>query len=119
MMMNREELCNFEPNMDTANTNIPYHIPVMLRETVDGMDIAPGGVYADMTFGGGGHRPQYCARRRHLGQSYKDAPQHPSYAKSHANDRHRQRSNQHRFPHRQAPSIRNSAQVKPEYDMSP
>ena len=31
-----------------------YHIPVLLEESVDGMNISDG-VYADMTFGGGGH----------------------------------------------------------------
>ena len=41
---------------------IPYHIPVMLHETVDGLDIAPGGVYADMTFGGGGHSREILRR---------------------------------------------------------
>ena len=42
--------------------DIPYHIPVMLHETVDGMAIAPGGVYADMTFGGGGHSREILRR---------------------------------------------------------
>ncbi|RZL98275.1 MAG: 16S rRNA (cytosine(1402)-N(4))-methyltransferase, partial [Pedobacter sp.] len=32
-----------------------YHIPVMLHEAVDALDIKPGGVYVDCTFGGGGH----------------------------------------------------------------
>ncbi len=42
--------------------NIPYHIPVMLNETVDGMNIASGGIYADMTFGGGGHSREILRR---------------------------------------------------------
>ena len=42
--------------------NIPYHIPVMLHETVDGMNIVPGGIYADMTFGGGGHSREILRR---------------------------------------------------------
>ena len=32
-----------------------YHTPVMLQEAVSGLDIKPNGVYADLTFGGGGH----------------------------------------------------------------
>jgi 16S rRNA (cytosine1402-N4)-methyltransferase len=32
-----------------------YHKPVLLEESVDGLKIKPGGVYADLTFGGGGH----------------------------------------------------------------
>lgn len=32
-----------------------YHTPVLLKESIDGMNIQPGGVYVDMTFGGGGH----------------------------------------------------------------
>ncbi len=32
-----------------------YHNPVMLEECLDGLNINPSGVYADVTFGGGGH----------------------------------------------------------------
>lgn len=32
-----------------------YHIPALLQESVEGLDIQPDGVYADLTFGGGGH----------------------------------------------------------------
>ena len=32
-----------------------YHIPAMLAETIEGLNIKPEGVYVDVTFGGGGH----------------------------------------------------------------
>lgn len=32
-----------------------YHVPVMLKECIDGLNINPSGVYVDVTFGGGGH----------------------------------------------------------------
>ena len=32
-----------------------YHIPVLLNESVDALNIKPDGTYVDVTFGGGGH----------------------------------------------------------------
>lgn len=32
-----------------------YHVPVMLKECIDGLEIKPDGIYVDVTFGGGGH----------------------------------------------------------------
>jgi 16S rRNA (cytosine1402-N4)-methyltransferase len=32
-----------------------YHIPVLLNEVIDGLNIQPAGIYVDCTFGGGGH----------------------------------------------------------------
>ncbi len=39
-----------------------YHVPVLLKETVDGLDIKPNGVYVDVTFGGGGHSKEILSR---------------------------------------------------------
>ena len=36
----------------TAET---YHVPVLLKESIDGLNINPDGIYVDVTFGGGGH----------------------------------------------------------------
>lgn len=33
----------------------PYHIPALLPQVLEGLDIKPGGTYVDVTFGGGGH----------------------------------------------------------------
>ncbi len=32
-----------------------YHIPALLKESIDGLNIRPDGIYVDVTFGGGGH----------------------------------------------------------------
>ena len=37
------------------NPSLDYHTPVLLKETIDGLNIQPGGIYVDCTFGGGGH----------------------------------------------------------------
>ena len=36
-------------------TQPTYHIPVLLQESIEGMNLQPNGIYVDMTFGGGGH----------------------------------------------------------------
>jgi len=41
---------------------ITYHVPVLLKESVDGMNINPGGTYVDVTFGGGGHSREILSR---------------------------------------------------------
>ena len=35
--------------------NTEYHLPVLLEESIQGLDIKKGGIYVDVTFGGGGH----------------------------------------------------------------
>ncbi len=32
-----------------------YHLPALLHESIEGLSINPAGIYADLTFGGGGH----------------------------------------------------------------
>ncbi|ADF54121.1 16S rRNA (cytosine(1402)-N(4))-methyltransferase RsmH [Zunongwangia profunda] len=39
-----------------------YHNPVLLKESVDGLNIKPDGVYVDVTFGGGGHSREILKR---------------------------------------------------------
>jgi 16S rRNA (cytosine1402-N4)-methyltransferase len=39
-----------------------YHNPVLLKETVDGLNIKPDGIYVDVTFGGGGHSAEILRR---------------------------------------------------------
>jgi len=43
-----------------------YHIPVLLKECIDGLNIKPDGVYVDVTFGGGGHSREIL---KHLGKN--------------------------------------------------
>jgi 16S rRNA (cytosine1402-N4)-methyltransferase len=43
-------------------TAMEYHNPVLLHETVDGLNIKPDGIYVDVTFGGGGHSKEILSR---------------------------------------------------------
>lgn len=47
-----------------------YHIPVLLDESISGMDVKPGGVYVDVTFGGGGHSSEIARRMQGEGHLY-------------------------------------------------
>ena len=47
-----------------------YHRPVLLKETVDGLNIRPDGVYVDVTFGGGGHSKEILKRLGPEGKLY-------------------------------------------------
>lgn len=39
-----------------------YHVPVLLQPSIDGLNIRPGGIYVDATFGGGGHSRELLSR---------------------------------------------------------
>lgn len=47
-----------------------YHVPVLLKESVGGLDIKPDGVYVDVTFGGGGHSREILSRLGTQGHLY-------------------------------------------------
>ena len=51
----------------TAET---YHVPVLLKESVDGLGIQPDGIYVDVTFGGGGHSKEILSRLGKNGHLY-------------------------------------------------
>mgnify|MGYP002623846160 CR=1 FL=1 len=47
-----------------------YHVPVLLKESVDGLAIRPDGIYVDVTFGGGGHSKEILQRLDKNGHLY-------------------------------------------------
>lgn len=52
------------------NSELEYHVPVLLHESLEGMDIHPDGVYVDVTFGGGGHSREILRRLGDEGRLY-------------------------------------------------
>ena len=53
--------------MDTIGT---YHVPVLLRQSVEGLVVDPDGVYVDATFGGGGHSREIVSLLSNKGHLY-------------------------------------------------
>ncbi len=47
-----------------------YHKPVLLEESVNGLNIRPGGIYVDLTFGGGGHSLRILEKLDKKGRLY-------------------------------------------------
>ena len=74
-----------------------YHIPALLEETIDGLNISPYGTYLDVTFGGGGHSRAILSRLGESGHLYgldqdidalANAPQDPRFTFVHSNFRY-------------------------------
>lgn len=47
-----------------------YHVPVLLQQSIDGLNIRPDGIYVDVTFGGGGHSREILSRLGNEGHLY-------------------------------------------------
>ena len=70
----------------TAET---YHIPVLLNDSIDGLNIQPGGIYVDVTMGGGGHSHEILKRldaNAHLYSFDQDADAEANLKQNHGDD---------------------------------
>lgn len=65
--MSEHENHNAE-SASSASGNTDYHVPVLLQETVDGLNVQPDGIYVDCTFGGGSHSAEILKRLGKNGQ---------------------------------------------------
>lgn len=53
---------NVKKNLPENNEQPVYHVPALLEECMNGLNIDPNGIYADVTFGGGGHSREILNR---------------------------------------------------------
>ncbi|MBC7391562.1 MAG: 16S rRNA (cytosine(1402)-N(4))-methyltransferase RsmH [Opitutaceae bacterium] len=65
--MNEIESTNTERNTDSKRA---YHNPVMLNECIEGLNLQEGGIYIDVTFGGGGHTKAILQKLAGKGKLY-------------------------------------------------
>jgi len=81
MKMHTSKLMSTE--MRDEGGNLPYHVPVLLQESVEGLNIGDGnGVWVDATFGGGGHSHEIVSRLGEQGHLYgfdQDADAYQNY----------------------------------------
>jgi 16S rRNA (cytosine1402-N4)-methyltransferase len=57
-------------NSQSFSNNEAYHVPVMLNEILDGLQIKPDGIYVDCTLGGGGHASGLLKRLNENGKLF-------------------------------------------------
>lgn len=56
--------------MQSDHNSMPYHIPALLPQSLQALDIKPDGIYVDATYGGGGHSRAIVERLSHEGHLY-------------------------------------------------
>jgi 16S rRNA (cytosine1402-N4)-methyltransferase len=66
--MNSKRSENKQTIKPLNHETMQYHTPVLLQECIDGLDIWPGGIYVDCTFGGGGHSKAILQRLNENGR---------------------------------------------------
>jgi 16S rRNA (cytosine1402-N4)-methyltransferase len=59
---NKHKKIKYSPLSEVGDEALVYHVPALLSETIEGLDIKPDGVYVDVTFGGGGHSKEILSR---------------------------------------------------------